>query len=524
MTKSPNFLVIMTDQLRADHLGCYGNDIVKTPNIDKLANRGLQFDQFYVANPVCQPNRAALLTGQMTSVNGCRQNGIPVSRSSTTYADVLRQAGYRTGLVGKAHFQNVSHIPARTRPPLGEGVDPEAPCDLAEQDQRRGPEYQTEIRSIWIDDPQHEVDLPYYGFDHLRLCIGHGDQVEGHYTGWVKERLNGKPDPRGRKNAIGDAAENELPQIWRTAVPEELYPTTYVKEEALNFLTEEDERPFLLVASFPDPHHPFTPPGKYFDMYDPKEIELPESFSHPTGQRTDLPDHVLNSYRIGEDSPDGYWPFHPDADHLRKMIALNYGAITMIDDAIGEIIDQIEQSDRDTVICFMSDHGDFMGDHGTILKQGVHSQGVIRVPFIWADPATEGQGTTKLQGSAIDFAPTLLQRAGIRIPVGMQGRDLLAPDAVNQPVLIEDSGGGTTSDPEARCAIFSLVHEGWRLSLFEGSELAELYDLGRDPHELDNLWANSDPNILSKKTLMLQLLALSQLGLRDRTLLSTNQA
>ena len=112
MTSRPNFLVIMTDQQRADHLGCYGNSIVQTPHLDALAARGTRFENFYVANPICQPNRAALATGQLTSVNGCRQNGIPLGLDCTTYADVLRAAGYRTGLVGKAHFQNVSPIPA----------------------------------------------------------------------------------------------------------------------------------------------------------------------------------------------------------------------------------------------------------------------------------------------------------------------------------------------------------------------------------------------------------------------------
>ena len=87
MTKrKPNFLVIMMDQLRWDHLGCYGNSIVQTPNIDAIADTGLRFDAFYTSNPICQPNRACLATGQISTVNGCRQNGIPISLDSVTYA------------------------------------------------------------------------------------------------------------------------------------------------------------------------------------------------------------------------------------------------------------------------------------------------------------------------------------------------------------------------------------------------------------------------------------------------------
>ena len=287
MTRRPNFLVIMTDQQRADHLGCYGNPVVRTPNIDSIAQRGVRFDRFFVSNPICQPNRAALATGQLTTVNGCRKNGIPLSLDSTTYADILRGAGYRTGLVGKAHFQNVSPVEAKSPPLRGAGSPPPAPFDRAMRAQRAGPEYEHEIRTNWIDDPDRDVPFPYYGFDDLALCIGHGDQVEGHYSGWLRDRLGGAPDPRGRVNALADNA-GEAPQIWRTALPEALYPTTFVGEQACAFLERADDRPFLLVVSFPDPHHPFTPPGRYFEMYDPADIPLPVSFDHPTRARNDL--------------------------------------------------------------------------------------------------------------------------------------------------------------------------------------------------------------------------------------------
>jgi arylsulfatase A-like enzyme len=526
----PNFLVIMTDQQRADHLGCYGNDIVRTPHIDALAARGTRFDRFYVANPICQPNRAALATGQLTSVNGCRQNGIPLGLDATTYADVLRAAGYRTGLVGKAHFQNVSPIPAPVPPAKGQGAAPPDPYDLARRSQRRGPEYGHEIRKTWIEDPDREVPRPYYGFDHLRLCIGHGDQVEGHYARWLKDRLDGAPDPRGREAALDNTA-GDTPQVWRTAVPEDLYPTSYVGQEACDFIAaaaandeggDGEADPFLLLVSFPDPHHPFTPPGRYFDMYNPDDMPLPESFDHPTRARRDLPRHIQRVYEIGAEKPDAYWPFHTDAEATRRMIALNYGAITMIDDWVGRIMATLEQSGKaeNTIVVFMSDHGDYMGDHGTVLKHGLHTHGLIRVPLIWADPRRKAN-VSALQGSAIDFAPTLLQSAGLKCPVGMQGRDLLAEDAANLPVLIEDSGLAFASD-DGRTASRTLVHDGWRLSLFEGTDLGELYDLEADPLELSNLWA--DPASAPRRAEMIERLAQRMLDLRDTSLLSTHQA
>ena len=107
----PNFLFFIADQLRWDHLGCYGNEIVKTPSIDALAARGFASDAFHVASPICMPNRATLMTGRMPSVHGVRHNGIPLSLQATTFVERLRQDGYRTALIGKSHLQNMAGTP-----------------------------------------------------------------------------------------------------------------------------------------------------------------------------------------------------------------------------------------------------------------------------------------------------------------------------------------------------------------------------------------------------------------------------
>src|SRR5438270_10919745 len=118
MNKRPNFLFIITDQHRADHLGCYGNSVLRTPNIDGLAHNGTRFDNFYVATPVCMPNRATLMTGRMPSLHRVRSNGIPLSLAANTFVDALRASGYETALVGKSHLQNFTgRPPILTRPP-----------------------------------------------------------------------------------------------------------------------------------------------------------------------------------------------------------------------------------------------------------------------------------------------------------------------------------------------------------------------------------------------------------------------
>ena len=101
--KRPNFLFIITDQHRADHLGCYGHPVLKTPNIDQIADRGRLFEKFYVACAVCQPNRSTLMTGRMPSLHGVRSNGIPLDKKQNTFVDLMRVQGYKTGLIGKSH-------------------------------------------------------------------------------------------------------------------------------------------------------------------------------------------------------------------------------------------------------------------------------------------------------------------------------------------------------------------------------------------------------------------------------------
>src|SRR6185295_12604450 len=108
MDRKPNFLLIITDQHRADHLGCYGNSVVRTPNIDRLAQNGARFERFHVATPICMPNRATLMTGRMPSLHGARQNGIPLPLTATTFVDILRASGYATALIGKCHLQSIN--------------------------------------------------------------------------------------------------------------------------------------------------------------------------------------------------------------------------------------------------------------------------------------------------------------------------------------------------------------------------------------------------------------------------------
>ena len=389
MSERPNFLFIITDQHRADHLGCYGNTVLRTPNIDALAARGTLFERFYVASPVCMPNRATWLTGRMPSLHRVRSNGIPLHFSNVTFPELLRASGYRTALIGKSHLQNMTD-----RPPAQGPDDPAlthvAGFDEATRARVDTADYEQERRSRWRD-PDHRIKTPYYGFDEVELCNDHGDGTFGDYERWatLKEPLLERL--RGRVHATPDS-RYAAPQAWRTCVPEELYSTHYIAERAIGWINrhadEHATEPFFLALSFPDPHHPFTPPGRYWDLYSPDDVAAPPTCRPPDAA---TPPHVrwLHAERAaGRAVLDTAMPFAVTLREAREAIALTYGMIGMIDERIGRVLAALERTDLapHTVVIFTSDHGDFMGDHGLMLKGALHYQGLIRVPFIWADP------------------------------------------------------------------------------------------------------------------------------------------
>ena len=502
MRKRPNLLLIVTDQHRADHLGCYGNSVVRTPNIDSLAARGTRFDNFYVSCPICMPNRATMMTGRMPSLHGVRQNGIPLPLQAVTFPELLRNAGYRTALVGKCHLQNISAVPLEhgvTRPDPDKTTPPEA---LREA--RRNPwadgRYDQEQPATWHDDEGFEPDLPFYGFEHTALAIGHGDRVTGHYDRWLRARHPDADALRGPDNALPAGRDIWAPQAWRTRVPEELYPTRFVADETVNFLESrakaDDSAPFFIQCSFPDPHHPFTPPGRYFDMYDPADIPAPDAFHHPPER---LPPHVaaLHAARDnGTATRQGQTVFACTEREARGAIALTYGAITMIDDAIGRVLAALDRLGlrENTVVVFTTDHGDFMGDHQLLLKGALHYRGLIRTPCIWTDPAAEGaSGSTKATAGTLDLAASFLDRAGVNPFHGMQGKPLPALAAgreTHDSLVIEEDQRRSYMAFPPNFRARTLLADDWRLTIYSCVDWGELYNLKNDPLEFENLWAD----------------------------------
>ena len=194
--------------------------------------------------------------------------------------------------------------------------------------------------------------------------------------------------------------------------------------------------------------------------------------------------------------------------------------ITMIDDAIARLLAQIDELglNENTIVVFTSDHGDFMGDHGLMLKHGLHYEGAIRVPFIWSDPSVDGPKRTNLHGSSLDLGAMILASANLAPYNGFQGLPLadILNETVKNPrngIVIEEDELGAHLGQETGLRTRSYIEDNWRLTLWHGQATGELFDRNADPHEMNNLFNNSDASI--RKSQMMEGMLREMIRLND---------
>jgi arylsulfatase A-like enzyme len=230
-------------------------------------------------------------------------------------------------------------------------------------------------------------------------------------------------------------------------------------------------------------------------MYDPASIAVPKSFG--LGDSPMLR-HMREDLAGGDAKRQSTLPYAVTEREAREAIALTYGMITMIDDAVGQVIKALEDNGlaSNTVLVFASDHGDFMGDHGIMLKGPLHYRGLIRVPFIWFDPTTDTSSVITSLAQSIDIPATILERCGIRPYFGMQGTGLMptiydGETDGRDALLIEDDRELIYLGFDRAQRVRTVVTVGARMTLYEPAPWGELYDLVADPLEVNNLW--NDP-------------------------------
>jgi len=522
VTDRPNVVLVITDQHRLDHTAFGGNPVVQTPHLDALAARSTSFTEAFAANPICMPNRATLLTGRMPSAHGTRCNGIPLDWDASTCVRQLRHAGYRTGLVGKAHLQNMGVVPEITAL---------VRAGLAEPDAAVRPRPAGWDR--WEDADRHRagpVDMPddFYGFGHVELAVGHADQVSGHYVQWLRDH-GVEPDGAQGRDAAAERSEVWW-QVWKPSLPAELHPTSYVGDRSRAFVEEaaRHDAPFFLQVSFPDPHHPFAPPGDHWSMYDPDEIPLPATFDDP--HDTSLPH--LRRWREGRGRPAPaipVQPFSPTAEQWREAAAKEYGSISLIDTAVGHVLAALEETGQadDTVVIFTSDHAEMFGDHGLMLKAAMHYRPALRVPLLVHEPGqVAGRRSGALVGS-IDVAQTILDLCGVDPYEGMQGHSLrpLLDDpagSLREHLLVEEDEPFDLAGVGQPLRMRTLISAAGRLSIYRGSERGELFALDDDPDEMANRY--DDPAAAPLRAEMFERLAVEQMVLSDTGTTPTSTA
>jgi len=498
MAEFPNFLCIVTDQMRADHMGCAGNPVIQTPNLDRLAASGVRFTRAYVNNPLCMPSRATLFTGLTPRGHGVRTNGIPLDRRIPTIVQALAQAGYRTHSVGKLHLLPFSVL---------KGADPRT----------LDPKEWAESYHFWSEGILTTMPTPYFGFQTVEIVIGHGPGTAGDYRRWLRSK-----DPKAEALWSPDAGKptrHRARHAWHCAIPGELHYNTWVADRTIEFLERRPrDKPFFAWCSFPDPHHPYSAPEPWASMYDPADVPMPV---RREGELDSLPPFYKGIYESSFWTSGRIEPTKMEDEQLRDTIAMTYGMISHVDHNVGRVIAALEHLGlrANTIVCFLSDHADLMGDHWMMNKGPFHMNGLLKTPFIWSCPGMIPEGVqSDALASFLDFAPTILGLAGVPIPEGLAPskpeaeRQLppwpgvsLVPLLLGRSESVQDSVIVENDEDYLGLRLRTLITERYKITAYPGQEYGELFDLQQDPDELNNLWSDPAAQAL-KKDLLIRLL------------------
>ena len=438
-TQPPNVLFIIADDLNTS-LGCYGQPLVKTPNIDKLAARGVRFDHAYCAFSLCGPSRNSFLTGLYPNSSGILANAqifrqtIP---SRVSLPQAFRQQGYFAARIGKLYHYNVPNS----------------------------------IGTNGHDDPgSWEVETNPAGVDRLDEEPLIYSLTPGQFGGTLSWHASANPD---EKHTDGlEAADAE----W-----------------ILERCAKHKERPFFLAVGFFRPHTPYVSPKKYFDLYPAEQMPVVQGVVE---DQKDIPQAALMSYKKEQDKLTD--------DLRRQARQAYYASISFMDAQTGRVLDALDRLGlRDnTIVIFTSDHGYHLGEHGLWQKQSLFEESA-RVPMIVAGPGVTQPGSVAASPvGLIDLYPTLTGLCGVKAPETMQGQTL-APMLKDVSVTGRGwaltqvvRGGGfkrfgaspSVGDNVRRFFGYSLRTARWRYTEWdEGKEGRELYDHEADPNELTNL-------------------------------------
>lgn len=444
-------LFITTDQQRYDSLGCNGNRVVHTPVVDRLAATGINFRRAYTQNSVCMPARSTMLTGQYPRTHGVFANGVPLPADAPSVARYLRdKAGYRTALIGKAHFE--PHLD-----PL---------CLFKEN--------RLALRGS---------NGPWRGFEWVELASHNPTNWRNrplqHYGRWLHERDRHAADGFAKVLMAEPGGDTGAPEVKDNPIPRSWYHTDWVAKRTIAWLDRlPDDCDWFAWMSFPDPHPPWDPPASERHRVDWRELELPPG--HPKSPAairkvlTQKPAHWLGYYQgtweNWEGGPANFRPAALTHDQVREIMSRTHIMNELVDEACGRVLQRIAERgwDRDTDIVFTSDHGELLGDYGLLYKGPFPVDALMRVPLIWRPAPCANVQPTEIAEPVghVDLAATFCSMAGIEAAEWMQGRGLpAAPGSDRERALSE----WNSQFPGYGFHLRSIYRDGWLCTAYEPS-------------------------------------------------------
>jgi arylsulfatase A-like enzyme len=451
--RRPNIILFITDQQRYETVGALGYPHVDTPHLDRLVREGVSFSQCHVTAPSCVPSRVSLFTGFYPHNAGALRSNDPWPR---TWVHDLRAAGYHCVSVGKMHAEPHAEM---------HGFHERF---VVENKQRRRAE------PLWSGNP-HVFDDEW---DKALAVRGLERPEKPFYQAW--------PDVAERQGAFE----------WR--LPEELHPDVFVGELARRWIDrapDMGDEPLFLQIGFPGPHPPYDPIERYARPYLERELPiLPATQAEIDRQPSTL--HALRA-RLVERMVDSiaFDPLAPAGQRHRQR-AYYLANMTMIDEQVGGILERLEGRGLldDAAVIFTSDHGDCLGDHGLVEKWNMYDSSV-RVPLVvWSPERFHGGRACDALTQGFDIGPTVLELAGLAAPAKMDAVSLLPHlqgrgDAARRRYVYSEHAA--SSMLQAVGHLLMVRDERYKLVEYPGTGEGQLFDLERDPDEIDDRWSDA---------------------------------
>lgn len=420
-----NILFVLCDQLRFDAIHAMGNPVIRTPTLDSLVERGISFSQAYTPCPVCVPARYSLHTGKMPHQTGVFENHtLPPEKSEKSFMNLLSEHGYQTFGAGKMHFT------------FPEGLS-----------------------TLW-------------GFDERRICDEDENLGNNDFYKSLQEAGYGHVcDYKGVRSEM-----YYIPQV--SQLPSHLHHSHWTADECIHFLRRRDQkRPFFLMASFEKPHPPFEPPVPWNKLYRGPDMPLPKYSAHDDDLQT-IWNKFQNRYKYRDQGT--------DLNLIRQIKAHYYAEVSFLDYNLGRLLHELEEQNilDDTLILFTADHGEMLGDYHCFGKR-CFLDSAARIPLLLVDPSQHRSLSCDTPASLIDVFPTFLQYAGIPVPEGREGKNLLALADGEQREFVAGQY------EQEGFANYMLLQKDFKYIYSAPDQKEYLFDRSSDPQELQNRATNS---------------------------------